>query len=52
MAVDPRYAVPLPRVLVLMLMLCAQITAMASMKDSERLELLKEIGGTKAHPTC
>ena len=24
-----------------------QITAMASMKDPERLELLKEIGGTK-----
>ena len=27
--------------------MCAQIMAMSTMKDAERLELLKEIGGTK-----
>lgn len=29
--------------------LCAQIMTMSTMKDYERLELLKEIGGTKVY---
>jgi hypothetical protein len=28
---------------------CVQIMAMSTMKDSERLELLKEIGGTRVY---
>lgn len=46
---QPRFSVAVRRMIVFIARCCVQIMAMTIMKDHERLDLLKEIGGTKVY---